>query len=350
MREFDFLIVGFGIAGISITYQLESAGFNVAVIDGNEVKASEVAAGLYNPVILKRFTLAWGAEEQLKYAKDFYANLEAYLEIPTTQNVSVYRKFNNAQEQNKWVSKSENPALGKYLSTDLYPSPTSSILTPFHCGKVNCTGKVLVSQIIERYQSLLLSKNAFFKGEFHFDLLHNKEDCFIYNDSKFKNIVFCEGYKLKSNPFFNYLPLIGNKGAYLIIESEQLKLDVALKSFYFLIPLGNHRYKFGATYEHRFNNNHDVLAKKELIAKLEELIAVPYKVISFITGVRPTVVDRKPLLGEHPSLINMYVMNGMGTRGVLLAPVASKLLKDHILNKLPIPTDLDIKRFNSLYC
>ena len=71
---YDFIVVGFGIAGMSMTYQLLSNGYKVMVIDNNKTKASVVAAGMFNPVILKRFTLAWNAHEQLNYACLLYTS------------------------------------------------------------------------------------------------------------------------------------------------------------------------------------------------------------------------------------------------------------------------------------
>jgi glycine oxidase len=37
----------------------------IVVIDNNQNASSKVAGGLYNPVILKRFTAVWNAQEQL---------------------------------------------------------------------------------------------------------------------------------------------------------------------------------------------------------------------------------------------------------------------------------------------
>lgn len=344
--QVDYIIVGFGIAGISMAFQLEQEGKSVLVIDGNEIKASIVAAGLYNPVILKRFTLAWGAEDHMNYAQQFYKRLSAYLDIPTTHTLPVFRKFNNAQEQNKWFSKVENPQLQKYLSPELFPSPSQGINSEYSFGKVKLTGKVLIADIVSRYRTILSKKNCFLNQEFDSNNLCTTDSGFIYKHINSKNIIFCEGHKMSLNPYFNKLPLVGSKGSYLIIESEGLKLEVAVKSYYFIIPLGGNKYKFGATYGHRFKDvDHDKHAKEELVSKLNTLVNIPYTIIDFVVGVRPTVIDRKPLLGKHKEVKNMFVMNGMGTRGVLLAPTASFHLKKLMLSNIDLPAEMDVKRF-----
>lgn len=344
--QVDFIVVGFGISGIAMTYQLQKEGKSVLVIDGNHTKASVVAAGLFNPVILKRFTLAWGAQDQMKYSKLFYNDLAQYLGVTTTQDIGVFRKFNNAQEQNKWFSKVDNPQLNDYLSPFLSNSPSPAISGEFKFGEVKQTGRVLVSNIIAAYCKLLRDSNSFLNEEFCYSKLLINQGLFSYNNIKAANIIFCEGHNMKLNPYFKSLPLVGNKGCYLIIKSTDLVLNVAVKSYYFIIPLGNNLYKFGATYGHRFTSNHDSQAKEELVNKLDDLINVPYTIVDFITGVRPTVVDRKPLLGEHSDIKNMFLMNGMGTRGVLLAPTASLLLKKLIIDRISLPSEMDIKRFS----
>jgi len=343
--EVDYLIVGFGIAGMSLAYQLESQGKSVVIIDGHEPKASIVAAGLYNPVILKRFTLAWDVENQMQYALHFYKDLGHFLKINTTEDLPIFRKFNNAEEQNNWFRSIDKPQLSKYLSPYLKESPTEGVRGAFKFGEVKHTGRVLIRKIFEAYKSKLILQDKFLQSEFNFEELRLTDTVVTYNSIKANRIVFCEGHKLKQNPYFNNLPLIGSKGSYLIIKSPNLKLNAALKSYYYVIPLGNDLYKFGATYGHQFTENHDMEAKKELISRLETLVDVPYEIVDFIVGVRPTVKDRRPLLGKHPEHKQVFVMNGMGTRGVLLAPITSFYLKEFIEEGKPLPDEMDIKRF-----
>jgi glycine oxidase len=62
MKELDYIIVGCGLAGVSFCEELRAHGKSFVVFDDQSQQSSIVAAGLYNPVILKRFTAVWKAK------------------------------------------------------------------------------------------------------------------------------------------------------------------------------------------------------------------------------------------------------------------------------------------------
>ena len=62
-------------------------------------------------------------------------------------------------------------------------------------------------------------------------------------------------------------------------------------------------------------------------------------------GVRPTVKDRRPLIGTHPTYKNLHILNGLGTRGVMLAPAMALDLFDCIEKGKSLDKSIDIKRF-----
>ncbi|MGB3149530.1 MAG: FAD-dependent oxidoreductase, partial [Maribacter sp.] len=72
----DYLVVGLGLAGTSFCETLFKNNKTFVVFNDTSQKSSLVAGGLYNPVILKRFTLSWNAAEQLPVAANFYTELE----------------------------------------------------------------------------------------------------------------------------------------------------------------------------------------------------------------------------------------------------------------------------------
>ncbi|HNC64044.1 MAG TPA: FAD-dependent oxidoreductase, partial [Chitinophagales bacterium] len=70
-----------------------------------------------------------------------------------------------------------------------------------------------------------------------------------------------------------------------------------------------------------------------------------YEVIDEKAGIRPTIKDRRPVLGAHPEHKNMYVYNGMGTKGISLAPYFSNELILHITENKEIDKEIGIQRF-----
>mgnify|MGYP006200208843 CR=1 FL=1 len=54
------------------------------------------------------------------------------------------------------------------------------------------------------------------------------------------------------------------------------------------------------------------------------------------------------MIGTHPKFKNLHVLNGLGTRGVMLAPAMAKALFEHIEYQMPLPKEIDIKRFKKV--
>jgi len=72
----DYIIVGIGLAGLAFVEELINSQKTFMVFEDNSQTSSLVAGGVYNPVILKRFTPVWNATEQLAVALPFYDALE----------------------------------------------------------------------------------------------------------------------------------------------------------------------------------------------------------------------------------------------------------------------------------
>ena len=74
------LIVGLGLAGLAYAEQLRRAGLSFHIIDGGRGGSSQIAAGIYNPTVLKRFSLSWNGDLFHSYALPFYEQLQSRLD------------------------------------------------------------------------------------------------------------------------------------------------------------------------------------------------------------------------------------------------------------------------------
>jgi glycine/D-amino acid oxidase-like deaminating enzyme len=79
------------------------------------------------------------------------------------------------------------------------------------------------------------------------------------------------------------------------------------------------------------------------------MVRIPFKTIRQEAHIRPTTRDRAPFLGEHPILPRVFIFNGLGALGLSLAPLNSERLLNLILHQKPLPREVDIKRFSSLF-
>jgi glycine/D-amino acid oxidase-like deaminating enzyme len=106
----------------------------------------------------------------------------------------------------------------------------------------------------------------------------------------------------------------------------------------------------GATYD--FNDRIGGATEKgrrELELKTAELFPGPFEVTDHQWGFRPTTPDRRPILGRHPVHKNIFIFNGLGTKGISLAPYFSEVLVHWLENRGDLHKEVDIERFKSLY-
>ena len=344
----DYLIVGCGLAGIAFAEKAIQNNKTILVVNNQSQNASKIAGGLYNPVILKRFSQVWNANDQLELLDVFYAGLEHKLEVKLDYKLPLLRKFYSVEEQNNWFIASDKPNLSKFLSTNLITKQYNSVPSPYGFGEVLHSGYVDTNLLLESYQNYLKQQNLYSEETFNHSELVIANDFIVYKNIKAKHIVFAEGFGMRLNPLFSDLPLDGTKGELLIIKAQNLDLDVILKSSLFVVPIGNDLYKVGATYnwEDKTNNPTEE-GKNEILNDLKELITCDFEIIEHRAGVRPTVKDRRPLVGTHPKYKNVHLLNGLGTRGVMLAPAMARDLYNSIENNIPLDLHIDIRRFKN---
>lgn len=342
----DYIIVGGGLAGICFAETALTNGKSFCMIDSEERSSSLVAGGMYNPVVLKRFTEVWKTREQIDLAKEFYKAIEARLGLCFNHAMPLYRRFASVEEQNNWFQALDKQNLSDYLCSELIYDSFNGVQAPFDYGEVKETGYLNTKVLIESYRSFLASKGLYQKEGFDYSKLKYDEDGVEYGDIRAKHIIFAEGFGLHANPFFNNLPLDGTKGELLLVRIPDLKINFILKAKIFVIPLGSDLFKVGATYD--WNDKSDTITesgREELIEGLKEVIDLDFEVVEHLAGVRPTVKDRKPLVGSSKKSKAIHVLNGLGTRGVLLGPFLARALFESIEYGTELDNNISIERF-----
>ncbi len=344
----EFIIVGGGLAGIAFADVLEREGKMYKIIDNHSQQSSKVAAGIYNPVMLKRLAPIDTAPEQLVAMHRFYDRIENRLDHKFLFPKQIFRRLSSVEESNNWFARSDNPDLSAFMSGNILPNEFEKVSVEFGFGIINSTGYVDTEKLLREHKNYLIGSGKGIFEDFEYDNFNYSHENVQYKDLVAKHIVFCEGFGLKNNPLFNYLPLDGTKGELLIVESQDLDIDVIISAGIFIIPLGNNIFKVGATYNWR-DKSVEITehGRIELTEKLESLIDCDFKILEHLAAIRPTVKDRKPLVGTHPNYNNCHILNGLGSRGVMLAPLYAQKLYDSIENRIPLPKSIDIVRFSS---
>ncbi len=345
--QVDYIIVGFGLAGLAFARQLEQHNKSYVVFEDNSQTSSGVAGGMYNPVVLKRFTPVWEATKQLETAMPFYHKLERELNEKFDYPLKISRILQSVEEQNNWFTACDKPSLSKYMIPKISFEEMQGIKADFGFGNLKHTGRIDIKKMLNSYCSLLREREQLLEEKFSYEKLHIADNKLSYKNIEAKKIVFCEGYGVKQNPFFNQLPLNGTKGELITIHAPKTTITSLIKSSVFVLPLGNHYYKVGATFHWTDKTNIPTEeAKNQLVEKLETFFKDPYKIVEQSAGIRPTVKDRRPLVGTHHEHKNIAILNGLGTRGVMIAPTISRELYQHLENDAPLRKEISISRFD----
>ena len=353
MKAFDYIIVGQGIAGTVLAFQLRLIGKRVFVIDKHrDHTSSKIATGTYNPMVLKRFTPCWKVEDQLTPLYDFIDAFETSFNTSIHEPLKLWRKFASIQEQNLWLEKSHHHRLIPFMNPSYISNPHKDVNADFGFGEVKNSGRVNLSLLISTFKQQLENEGCFWDEKFDFNSLLIKQNTVSYKSISAQKIVFCEGHRLTENPFFNYLPLMRTKGELMTVKLEGLQVQELIKSNITLLPLGNDLYKVGATFN--WDDKDEVCtlkAKEELLVKLKELVNINPVLIKQYAGLRPTVKDRRALLGAHSNYDNVIVFNGLGTRGLLISPYLSLQLIEFMEKGVALDPEVDIKRYkNEIPC
>ncbi len=373
MKKIDYIIIGQGLAGTLLAFFLLEQGQNILIIDNfTEGGSSKIAAGVVNPITGRRIVKSWRIDDFLPFAKKTYQRLEAQYNIKIWHDTSIIRTLKNAEDENEWLLRSSWADYQPFCKSVLPPltllSPSRSGVTvsdpfnnkikPFYgYGEIQQAAQVDLSNLLSFFTEKWLNEGILRQEKFVYDALKTDDRGVFYENYTAKKIVFCEGAAGVKNPFFNYLPFNLDKGELLIVKIPNAGFTSIFKNNISIVPLKEKdHYWVGATNE--WNSLHDLPTeeKKQLIIKeLRDILTIDFETIEHKAAFRPTVKDRRPLLGFHPQYPNLAVFNGLGTKGASLAPYWAAHFTSVLLSE-GSPTerggkleqDVDIQRFQIL--
>ena len=322
-KKYDYIVVGQGLAGTLIVHDLLEKDKSVLIIDSIlDASASRVAAGLINPISVRRCIPAF-SEEYIEKAFKRYLQLEKKLNSDFLHVRSLIKIFRNSEIQNLWKDKFTNFGMDLYIKGFNNENSFNFLNDDYQSANVEPSGNLNVSKFLDVSKRYFLKTCDFVDDVFSFSEFNDEK--ISYKNYKSEKIIFCEGYRIKENPFFKYLPISPTKGEIMTIKIPTIEFfDKIFSKGVYIIPLGNFLYRVGATFN-RVDLSDRVTkdGKQFLIERLEGIINVDYEIVKISAGVRPTVKDYKPLIGWHPKNQNIGVFNGLGARGVLAGPFLS---------------------------
>ena len=345
----DYLLIGQGIAGSVLGHTLRKRGCKVIILsDEDPNRASLVAAGLYNPVTGKRMSRTWKAADLFPFMESFYTDFEKEYSCKILYPKPIFKPFATIEEQNTWLSAHAGE---EFINTEIPTDKYDEYLhTSFGGFETKSSGHIDLPVFLKEFKKKLLSENCFIEEKFDPKKLTTTDTHIQYGDITAKKIIFCEGMKATSNPLFSWLPFVPSKGEILKVMIERFTNEAVLNKQVFIIPLGENIYRVGSTYKWVYESEKPTPeGKEELTEKLTQMIKMPFTITEHMAGVRPSVKDRKPIIGFHPDNKSIGIFNGLGTKGVSLAPYFANQFAETILNNKQLDPDVNIERFYSLY-
>jgi glycine oxidase len=351
-QQTDFIIVGQGMAGSVLALQLMQAGKHVVLVGHDENYSSRVAAGLFNPVTGKNLSKTWMADVVFAQLFSFYKYAEKITNANFFHTKPIYRPFLSIEEQNEWMSKSAEPVWLSFIEKVATQSIGFAGLNDSLGGLLlKQTGYVDTKAFLAAAKIFFTQRNQFLNDTFDYSQLHIRESGIEYKSILAEKVIFCEGFNVCNNPLFKWLPVRSLKGETLTIKAS-LPNEVIVNRGVYAVLIEKNDFKIGATYETQ-DLSHSITekAKAALEEKFTSLFANPYDIVKQEWGMRPTTPDRRPLIGEHPKHRRVLICNGLGTKGVSLAPFVGSLLTHFLLtgNKTTTYAEVDVNRYYSLY-
>jgi glycine oxidase len=349
LQKIHYIILGHGLAGSSLAIQLLKRGKKILVIDKpSPTTASRVAAGLFNPITGRKMVKSWLADKLFPFLHQYYRDIETLTARKFFYPMPVYRPFVSIEEQNEWMAKSIEPSFQPYIER-VFTTPSFEGAKDQHGGiLLKQTGYLNTTAYLDAVRKLIERDGTFLETDLsEGDILIDSQRV-RYKDFEAERLVVCNG--AQDNPWFRWLPIRPLKGETLRIQCDYRESVILNRGVYVVPAAEPNQWRVGATYD-QGDKEAGVTekAKAELIEKTQELITFPFNIVHQEYGFRPTTPDRRPIMGRHPAMERVFTFNGLGTKGVSLAPYFSDVLTHFIENEEPINKEVDIERYKSLY-
>ena len=344
MEKIDYIIVGAGYAGTFLAHHMLEKGISFRLFSDGKQGASAVSAGMVNPAVLKKFTTFWLAQQQIDLLHKSCEEIQNYTGKNYLIDEQVHRIFHDENEKNLWLKKSVNEDLVPFLSADF--KEFDVVRNPFGSGEVMQSCRLNVANFFSDIHTHFKNKGYLIEEAFEYSLID--VDNSSYKGFHFKKIIFCEGMGVLNNPFFSNIDVNPNKGHHLKVRLDsQLPFQATLKKKHFLFPLSDDLYYYGGTYDRdHLDDGIDEAAVEQLKNGLSEFYPLDFTVEEIKTGFRPTVKDRRPIIGSHAEYPNLIVFNGLGARGVLNGNYFAMHLVDHLESGIPLNAEISLQRFS----
>ena len=342
----DYLIVGQGIAGTCLSWELEKRGKEYLVIDSPDPNAaSRIAAGVINPITGRRLVKTWMADELLPYAEITFQTFGEQLGIEAIRKTQIIDFFPTLQMKLAFEERmNEEPT---YLQAMHNPAQLAEIFNyQFGAGIVSPCYQVNLKSLLLTWRHHLTKTNRLRETVFDYAKLIAGDEEMRFEDIKAACVIFCDGASSYHNPYFPNLPFAANKGEAITFRCEGLPADMIYKKGMTIVPLEEDVFWIGSSYDWEFTDvQPSEIYRRKVDTILRDWLKLPYQVLDHRASLRPATLERRPFVGLHPDNKRLGIFNGMGTKGCSLAPYFASQFAEKLSSGGTIEPAADVARF-----
>lgn len=348
--QIDVLIVGQGLAGSLLAWEMLRSGYRLMLIDSGEQNASQVAAGLINPVTGQRLVKSADVDVLLPAAMLCYRQLGEQFKQRFFVETPMLRILRSQRELDFARRRLNHGGYQAYLQS-WAPGTEECSAAEFGVLQQVQTGYLRTQLLLARLRDFFLALHCYRQCRLDYgDIVLQPR--MRWRDIEPRHIVFCEGYRAVSNPWFGKLPFQLAKGEILGCETAARCPKQILNYGNWLVPLSEHRFKTGATFAAEWPDIQPTGAAATSL--LSALLRVcprlePVKVYEHSAGIRPATLDKQPFIGAHPRYANLHIFNGFGSKGSLSIPWHARHFIEALQQRRLLADHCRIGRFDDAY-
>ena len=332
MQAVDYLIVGQGLAGsVFAALLLERGRPFVVVDDDHRTAASKAAGGIINPITGKRLNRPSLIGELLHEAFSTYPVIERLLGTPLFTRRNVLRLFIDGVEQRRWEAKRQLPEYEQYVSPKS-PEVPANLTSAHGAFEITVAGQLDIRQFITRFRSLLKAQDRLLEAPFRYELLRISPAAVEWCDIRAQYVIFCEGYRMTENPYFNAIRLNPAKGEVLTLEAPDFSDPRIVQCGKWIFRSLSGEILAGTTYSwDQLDENATCEAKDQIRRGMQSFCKFDFAVTDHRAGVRAvTKADNRPIVGVHPNWPRLAILNGFGSKGALQVPFSARQLLENL--------------------
>jgi glycine/D-amino acid oxidase-like deaminating enzyme len=345
------LLIGQGISGTWLSYWLQQSGVEIIVIDEERPNsATRVASGLINPLTGRRVVETWMADELMPFAETHYTNMGEMLKATVISNCGIM-VFPPSEEMVDAYQKRIDQ--GSPYVHSLTQTETWDAYFNFRHGVVHIQPAYWVDlqTLLAGWRQWLLENGMLRQERFDESKLQVRGNGVVYHDIHADYMVYCDGIHTFQSTYWQGLPYSFNKGEALIVSIDGLPHGQIYKfGMFVLVPWHNGQWWVGSTYENDYSDELPTNAfRKRAEFFLQNTLRLPYTVTDHFAAIRPSALERRPFVGMHPHTERVGIFNGMGSKGVSLAPYFAKELAGHLVNGGKLLDEVNVQRFKRAF-